>query len=148
TTAAEEQSPEFSPDGNRVAFVRGNDLYVADCATRAETRLTRDGSATTLNGTLSWLYWEEVFGRRDIGYWWSPDSKSIAYLQTDDSGVDAMTFVDYTPLTPRVITQRYPKARGANTQARVGMASAPGGATTWVRISDKPFDTILRVKWL
>ena len=30
----------------------------------------------------SWVYWEEIFGRRDIGYWWSEDSKAIAFLQT------------------------------------------------------------------
>jgi dipeptidyl-peptidase-4 len=33
------------------------------------------------------VYWEEIFGRRDIGYWWSPDSKSLAFLQTDESPV-------------------------------------------------------------
>ena len=119
TTPDEEHSAEFSPDGRRLAFVRANDLFVADVDARAETRLTRDGSATTLNGTLSWLYWEEVFGRRDIGYWWSPDSRSIAYLQTDESKVDAVSFVDFQPLTPRVIVQRYPKAGRPNpTRAR------------------------------
>ncbi|HEY0171568.1 MAG TPA: DPP IV N-terminal domain-containing protein, partial [Pyrinomonadaceae bacterium] len=71
-TEAEEQSPGFSPDGRRLAFVRANDLYVVDIDTQAETRVTRDGSETTLNGRLSWVYWEEIFGRRDIGYWWSP----------------------------------------------------------------------------
>jgi len=147
-TDSAEHSAEFSPDGRRLAFVRANDLYVVDLATRGETRLTRDGSTTTLNGTLSWLYWEEIFGRRDIGYWWSPDSRSIAYLQTDESKVDVMTFVDFAPLNPRVITQRYPKAGRPNPKARVGVVSAAGNTTTWVRIVDKPFDTILRVKWL
>jgi dipeptidyl-peptidase-4 len=148
TTLTEEHSADFSPDGTRLAFVRENDLYVADLATRAETRVTRDGSATTLNGTLSWLYWEEIFGRRDIGYWWSPDSKAIAYLQTDDSHVNVNTFVDFQPLTPRVITQRYPKAGTPNPRVRVGLAEIGGASTTWVRITDRPFDLLLRVKWL
>ncbi len=147
-TDSVEHSADFSPDGSQLAFVRVNDLYVVDVATRKETRLTRDGSATILNGTLSWLYWEEIFGRRDVGYWWSPDSRSIAYLRTDESRVDLQTFVDFAPLTPRVITQRYPKAGRPNPVAKVGVVSAIGGATTWVRITDKPFDTILRVKWL
>jgi len=79
-TEAEERSPGFSPDGKRLAFVRANDLYVMDLDAMAETRVTHDGSETILNGTVSWLYWEEIFGRRDIGYWWSPDSSALAYL--------------------------------------------------------------------
>lgn len=146
-TEAEERSPEFSPNGQRLAFVRANDLYLVDLDTLGETRLTRDGSETTLNGTLSWLYWEEIFGRRDIGYWWSPDSKALAYLQTDDSGVEVSTFVDFQPDAPRVIRQRYPKAGMPNPKVRVGIAE-PGRATTWVQIVDRPFDSILRVKWL
>ncbi|HVQ40658.1 MAG TPA: DPP IV N-terminal domain-containing protein, partial [Vicinamibacterales bacterium] len=149
TTPVEERSPEFSLDGSRLAFVRSNDLYVTDCATRVETRLTRDGSDTTLNGTLSWLYWEEIFGRRDIGYWWSPDSKTIAYLQTDDSLVPISTFVDFQPEAPRVIRQHYPKAGAPNPVVRTGIVDMAGTRVTrWVRIIDKPFDTLLRVKWL
>jgi len=153
-TEAEEQSAEFSPDGQRLAFVRANDLYVVDLNTQAETRVTRDGSETILNGTLSWLYWEEIFGRRDIGYWWSPDSKSLAYLQTDESGVEVSSFVDFQPDNPRVIKQRYPKAGKPNPRVRVGLAevgrntTAATSATKWVRIVDKPFELILRVNWL
>jgi dipeptidyl-peptidase-4 len=147
-TEAEERSPEFSPNGQRLAFVRANDLYVVDLETRAETRVTRDGSETILNGTLSWLYWEEVFGRRDIGYWWSPDSKALAYLQTDESSVPVSYFVDFQPDTPRLIKQRYAKAGMPNPRARVGIAQVDRGATTWVRIVDRPFELILRVKWL
>lgn len=147
-TDSAEHSAEFSPDGAQLAFVRANDLHTVNLTTGAETRLTRSGNATTLNGTLSWLYWEEIFGRRDIGYWWSPDSKTIAYLQTDESKVDLQTFVDFAPLTPRVITQRYPKAGRPNPKARVGIVNAIGGVTTWVTIADKPFDVVLRVKWV
>ena len=68
TTPAEETSASFSPNGRRVAYVRSNDLYFFDLDTNREAQLTRDGSETLLNGTLSWVYWEEVFGRRDIGY--------------------------------------------------------------------------------
>jgi dipeptidyl-peptidase-4 len=148
TTKEEEGAAEFSPDGRRLAFVRSNDLYTIDLDAGKETRLTRDGSATILNGTLSWLYWEEIFGRRDIGFWWSPDSKAVAYLQTDESMVPLSTFVDFQPDIERVITQRYPKAGQPNPKVRVGLVDAGGGATTWVRITDKPFDLLLRVKWL
>jgi dipeptidyl-peptidase-4 len=142
-----ERSAEFSPDGNKLAFVRTNDLYIVDLETLAETRLTRDATETVLNGTLSWLYWEEIFGRRDIGYWWSPDSKALAYLQTDESAIPLSTFVDFQPDTPRVITQRYPKAGMPNPHVRVGIIEVGCKATTWVGI-DRPADYILRAKWL
>jgi dipeptidyl-peptidase-4 len=148
-TEVEEQSPGFSPDGRRLAFVRANDLYVLDIDTGAETRVTRDGSETTLNGRLSWLYWEEVFGRRDIGYWWSPDSRALAYLQTDESAVGVSAFVDFRPdSAPRLIRQRYPKAGTPNPRVRVGVAEVGRGPTVWVNINDKPFEYVLRVKWL
>ncbi|HKS30554.1 MAG TPA: S9 family peptidase [Pyrinomonadaceae bacterium] len=148
-TEAEEQSPGFSPDGRRLAFVRSNDIYVAELDTMAETRVTRDGSETTLNGRLSWVYWEEIFGRRDIGYWWSPDSSALAYLQTDESNVGMSYYADFRPdNAPRLIKQRYPKAGTPNPRVRVGIAEVGRGTTTWVNINDRPFEYVLRVKWL
>ena len=67
TTSQEEKSASFSPDGTKVAFVRDNDLYVTEVMPVREQRLTLDGSETLLNGTLSWVYWEEIHGRHDIG---------------------------------------------------------------------------------
>jgi len=61
-TPAEEKDPEFSPNGKFISFVRANDIYVWDLSAKKETQLTHDGSQTTLNGTLSWVYWEEIFG--------------------------------------------------------------------------------------
>ena len=83
STPVNEADPKFSPDGSHVAFRRGHDLYALDLASRKETRLTEDGSPTLLNGELDWVYPEEL----DLGtaFWWSPDSKSVAYMQFDVS---------------------------------------------------------------
>ncbi len=148
TTDAEEKCVSFSPDGTRVAFVRSNDLYVVPLSSGSEIRLTRDGSETILNGTLSWVYWEEIFARRDIGYWWAPDSSSIAFLRTDESAVPVSSFVDFAPATPRVIRQRYPKTGSPNPTVRVGLVEADGTKTRWVDINDRPFEYIARVQWL
>ncbi|MET0645743.1 MAG: S9 family peptidase [Pyrinomonadaceae bacterium] len=148
-TEAEERSPGFSPNGRRLAFVRANDLYVLELDSLSEARVTRDGSETTLNGSLSWVYWEEIFGRRDIGYWWSPDSRALAYLQTDESAVGVSAFVDFSPdNAPRLIRQRYPKAGMPNPRVRVGVAEVGRDTTTWVSINDRPVEYVLRVKWL
>ena len=148
STPAEETSASFSPNGRRVAYVRSNNLYFFDLDTNRETQITRDGSETLLNGTLSWVYWEEVFGRRDIGYWWAPDSQAIAYLQSDESEVDLTYFVDFVPFSPRVIRQRYARAGRANPRVRLGITELGHDTTTWVQINDKPFEYIVRAKWL
>ena len=145
STPSEEKDVNVSPDGTHVAFVRDHDLYTIDLTTHAETRLTRDGSDTTLNGTLSWLYWEEIFGRKDTAWWWAPDGRSIAYLQTDESGVAVSEFVDFRPDQPRILRQRYPRAGSANPTVRVGIVGVNGGDTRWVSIEDAPFEYVLRV---
>jgi len=147
-TPAEEKDPEFSPDGRFVSFVRDNNIYAWDRALRKEIQLTHDGSQTTLNGTLSWVYWEEIFGRHDTGYWWSPDSQSIAYLQTDEAGVPVSTFVDFSPVEPRVIHQAYPRPGEHNPVVRVGVIALDNGSTKWIPITDQPYEWLLRVNWL
>jgi dipeptidyl-peptidase-4 len=148
------QTPEaemcilLSPDGNKVSFVRSNNLFLYDLNALEELRLTSDGSDSVRNGTLSWVYWEEVFGRRDIGYWWSPDSKAIAYFRTDESGVSVQHYVDFKPWTPRLITQRYPKVGERNPAVTVGIIDLESRKTQWVNLSDQPHEYILRAEWL
>ena len=141
-----EKAVNFSPDGKKLAFVRKNDLYIYDISAQSEKRLTEDGTEDILNGTLTWVYWEEVFGRRDIGYWWSDDSQSIVYLQTDESPVGLVHFVDFKPLYPRVLTQRYPKAGTPNPIVKVGVVSINDGTTAWVSLPS--YEYIVRVNWL
>ena len=147
-TAAEESIARLSPDGTRVAYVRDHDLWVTDLAGRAETRLTGDGSDTVLNGSLSWVYWEEIFDHEEHGYWWSEDSRSIAFLRTDESAVSVMTWVDFKQPVPELIHQRYPKAGGVNPDVRLGIVDVRSGTTAWLDRGWAPYEYILRVGWL
>lgn len=147
-TPGPESCARLSPDGVKVAYVRGNDLYVYDRNTSAERRLTHDGSDSLRNGTLSWVYWEEVFGRYDVGYWWSPDSRSIAFFRTDESGVSLQHYVDVKPWTPRVITQRYPKIGEKNPSVKLGILEIFRDAPVWVDLSAHPHEYLVRVEWL
>jgi dipeptidyl-peptidase-4 len=98
TQGGEEEVPAFSPDGRLVAFVRANNLYVLDLASQREQALTSDGSRERLNGKLDWLYQEEIYGRGQFkGYWWSPDSSRLAFLQLDERPVPEYTVVDHIP---------------------------------------------------
>ena len=138
---------KFSPDGSRVAYASGNDLWVEDVASGAITRLTSDGSETTINGTSDWVY-EEEFRLRDA-FRWSPDGRSIAYWQFDDTGVGLYTLIDDTDsLYPTLHRYGYPKVGTRNPAVRVGVVPAAGGATRWI---DAPGDArdnyIPRMEW-
>ncbi|MEX2088647.1 MAG: DPP IV N-terminal domain-containing protein, partial [Bacteroidota bacterium] len=101
-----------------------------------------------LNGTLSWVYWEEIFGRQDIGYWWSHDSRSIAFLRSDESEVSVQHYVGITPWTPGVTTQRYPKVGEKNPDVRVGIVDLSSAVTTWAGIQRDAYEYVMRVDWL
>jgi dipeptidyl-peptidase-4 len=144
-----EENAEFSPDGKKIAFTRENDLWVLDLATGAETRLTTTGSDSLLNGVLDWVYMEELFSRGDTkAYWWSPDSKRIAFLQFDESPVPAFPIVDFIPVHNTTETQFYPKAGDPGPIVRVGVLDLAGGETTWLGIDTTDDSYIARVYWL
>ena len=130
---AAESMPSFSPDGTLVAFVRDHDLSVVAVDGPREWALTRDGDADMLNGQLDWVYQEEIYGRGNFkGYWWSPDSSRLAYLQTDESPVLEFTVIDHLPYRLEVETTAYPKAGDRNPLVRLGVIPAVGGETVWV----------------
>ncbi len=127
STPGEEEEATFSPDGQRVAFVRNNDLFVTDLAGQ-ERRLTTDGSAKKLNGKLDWVYQEEIYGRGTWkGYWWSPDSTRIAFLQLDETPVPEYTVVDDIPYRADLNVYPYPKAGDPNPRVALKVALAAGG---------------------
>ena len=144
-TAEPEHDPKLSPDGTRVAFRRGHDLYSMDLASRQVTRLTEDGNSTLLNGELDWVYPEEL----DLGtaYWWSPDSKRIAYLQLDIAREMIYPQVALTGLRAILEPERYPQAGTANAEVRVGVMPAGGGATHWMDLGETRGYLIARVYW-
>jgi dipeptidyl-peptidase 4 len=131
--AAEEQNPTMSPDGNYVAYTKNNNLYTVNISTKKETPLTTDGSDVILNGYASWVYTEEILGRASHyrSFWWSPDSKKIAYFRTDDSQVPVFTLTDGNTQHGYVETVRYPKVGDKNPEVKVGVVAPDGGNTTW-----------------
>jgi dipeptidyl-peptidase-4 len=138
---------KFSPDGGRVGYVRQNDVYVEDLASGAITRLTTDGSRTTINGTFDWVY-EEELGLQD-GWRWSPDGERIAYWQLDATGVRDFLLLNSTDsLYSFTIPIQYPKAGETNSAGRVGVVPAAGGATRWMDVPGDPRQHyIARMDW-
>ena len=140
---------KFSPDGRRVGWVRYGEynLYVEDLATGKLTKLTTDGSRTTINGTFDWVY-EEELGLQD-GWRWSPDGQAIAYWQLDATGVQDFPLYNTTDsLYAHIVEVQYPKAGQTNSAARVGVVSATGGATRWLAVPGDPRNNyIARMEW-
>jgi dipeptidyl-peptidase 4 len=136
TASGTEEEAAFSPDGRLVAFVRNHNLFVVDIATQRERGLTNDGTREILNGKLDWLYQEEIYGRDQFrGYWWSPDSARIAFLQLDERPVPEYTVVDHIPYRPTLELTDYPKAGDPNPLVKLGVANVSIGAPVWVDVS-------------
>src|SRR5262249_43146493 len=104
----------FSPNGEFVAFVRDNNLYVVDLVTQMERALTTDGTALVFNGKADWVYFEEVFDRNRRAYWWSPDSRHIVFLPPADAPVHKFTVVGQIPTRQVVGTPPSPQAADPN----------------------------------
>ncbi len=144
-TPGEEELATFSPDGRLVAYVRAFDLHVADVATGEEHAVTTGGSPALLNGKLDWVYQEEIYGRGNFrGFWWSPDSTHLAFLQLDESRVPEFTVVHPQPARQALETYDYPRAGDPNPLVKLGIASALGGPVVWAR-HDRYDDDILVV---
>lgn len=128
-----------SPDGNYVAYTKNNDLYTVNLSTLKENRITKDGSETILNGYASWVYMEEILGRRGKyrAFWWSPDSKRIAFFRSDDSKIPVFTITDAPGLHGVVETQRYPKVGDPNPEVKIGMVAPDGGNMVWAAFNEK-----------
>ncbi|HSN59831.1 MAG TPA: DPP IV N-terminal domain-containing protein, partial [Ferruginibacter sp.] len=158
---AAEVNPTTSPDGNYVAYTKNNDLYTVNLLSKKETRLTNDGSETILNGYASWVYMEEILGRQSAyrSFWWSPDSKNIAFFRSDDTQVPEFTITDAVGLHGYIEKMRYPKVGDKNPEVKVGIVKPDGGNTTWSDFNEKddqyfgmpfwkPDGSALLVQWM
>ncbi len=128
---------KFSPDGNSVAYVSENNIYVEDLATSQVKALTTNGSVTLINGTFDWAY-EEEFYCRD-GFRWSPDSKSIAYWQIDAGNIKKFYMINNTDsIYSQVIPIEYPKVGENPSSCKVGVVNIADAKTTWMDIPGDP----------
>ncbi len=144
-TATAEEAPQLSPNGNAILYRTESNLFVLTLATGKVRQLTKDGSATLLNGQLDWVYPEEL----DLGTaaWWSPDSKYVAYLQFDVSKEFVYPQADLLGERALSEPQRYPQAGTPNAQVGLGVVSANGGKTRWMKLGDTTTALVARVAW-
>src|SRR5439155_20111418 len=89
---------------------------------------------------------QEEMDRFD-GYFWSPDSRSLAYTEVDQRGVERFTIADPARPAQPATEFPYPRAGQANARVRLGVMAAAGGASVWLRWDAERYPYLARVIW-
>lgn len=135
----------FSPDGERVSFVRDGALHVVDLANLDERRLTPPGEALVHWGAPEFVAQEEM--KRFEGHWWSPGSDFLLVQRTDETGVERMRIQDpYRPESPPV-EFAYPRAGRANAEVTLAVIPAAGGAPVWLEWDRAKYPYVCKAVW-
>ncbi len=147
--------PKFSPDASAISFIRSHGINVVRLRDPGEPTIpvvstapsSAAGGQSILNGEVDWVYEEELDVRSN--YFWSPDSKNIAYLQMNETQVPLYPLTDWIPVHASVEGQRYPQPGDLNPDVRLGVVSAKGGKTIWVKLPIRQGDDYIpRFGWV
>ena len=149
---------EFSPDGKMVSFVFENNIYVDDLRSYNVYKLTNDGSEKVYNGlSLNLWNWNSVVESEMIGddvtngqsgYTWSPDSKYIAFLQTDMNGVPDFYLINNTETQyPQIKIIPYVKVGNPMASLKVGIIDIKEKELKWLDIPGESFTYLWQMEW-
>lgn len=149
--------PKFSPDGKLISFVRGHNLFVRSLDGQKEKQLTNDSTKNRdkdkkdndnniLNGEVDWVYAEELGVRSN--QFWSPDSRQLVFLQTDETHVPTYPITNWMPAHPNVEMEKYPEVGDPNPVVRLGIAGAGGGKVKWIKLTDDTDTYLPRFGWV
>lgn len=142
-----QQEATFSPDGNRAAFVRDNNLFVVDLRSGEERQITTDGERNRiLNGIPDWVY-EEEFGF-SRAFEWSPDGMEIAWMRFDESRVREFSMNLFEgQLYPSVYTYKYPKAGEENSVVEVWCCDLRTDRKVRIDLGSETEQYVPRIRW-
>jgi dipeptidyl-peptidase-4 len=119
--SSKQMIPTFSPDSKMLAYVADNNIWLAKFDFDTESQVTKDGEINKIiNGSTDWVY-EEEFGTTRLMEF-SPDSKLLAFVRSDESQVREYQFQTFNrELYPGFYSYKYPKAgeRNASVELRV-----------------------------
>lgn len=139
--------PRLSPDGARVAFVRDGALWVSPTMGGEPRRVSPEAVDETTYGEAEFAAQEEM--KRMHGFWWSPDSRRLAYQRTDSSGLE--TFYIPDPADPARKPQPWRYPRTGKNNAIVSLFISPDilgeGAPIEVKWDSAQFPYLARVSW-
>ncbi|MBQ0130375.1 MAG: DPP IV N-terminal domain-containing protein [bacterium] len=136
----------FSPDATKVAFMRDNNLFIKDLATGEEKQFTHDGLYNhIINGAPDWVYEEEFSFSQ--GFYWSPDSKKIAYYRFDESNVKEFQMEEFEGLYPDWYSFKYPKAGEDNSIVEVFVYDLATGKSVKMDTGEETDIYLPRIGW-
>ncbi len=142
-----QQVAQLSPDGQKAAFVRDNNLFWVDLNSGKEVQITTDGKRNEiLNGIPDWVYEEEYSFSR--AYEWSPQSDYIAYYRTDETNVKEYNMNLFEDsLYPTVYKFKYPKAGEENSTVTIHVYNLVNGSTQQMETQTGGEHYIPRIVW-
>lgn len=141
-----QQYAELSPQGDRAAFVRDNNLFWVDLESGTETQITDDGEFNKIiNGAADWVY-EEEFGFAKA-WFWSPDGDRIAFYRFDEERVNEFFMTEWGSLYPEAVKFKYPKAGEENSIVSIHVYHIDSGETVSMEIGEETDQYIPRVNW-
>ncbi len=136
----------FSPDNSMVGFVRDNNLFVKHLFTGFEQQITYNGKTNEIiNGTTDWVYEEEFSFTK--AFFWSPDSRKIAYYSFNEKEVKEFQMAYYNDLYPELHKYRYPKAGEDNSLVSIHVYHLDSDTTIKMGIETAQDGYIPRIKW-
>ncbi|HWY37063.1 MAG TPA: DPP IV N-terminal domain-containing protein, partial [Bacteroidia bacterium] len=136
----------LAPVGNKVAFVRDNDLFMKDLDNNTEKGITSDGENNKIkNGWADWVY-EEEFSKAESFFWNSSGTK-IAFIRYDESKVKEFEMALYNGLYPEQYKFKYPKAGEDNSIVSVHIYDLASKKITPVDIGKETNIYIPRIIW-
>lgn len=140
--------PRLSPDGKWVSYVQDAELYVIPVDGGEPCQLTIGARGTGKTNGLAEFVAQEEMGRSQ-GYWWSHDSKWLAFEEVDETHIPIYRIVhqgkDATGETAQE-DHHYPFAGQPNAKVRLGVVSVEGGEPTWLSLGD--FEYLAHVHWM
>lgn len=150
-----QQTPLWSPDGNQVAFVRDNNIYLVKLLyNNAESQVTKDGKANeVINGLPDWVCEEEFSHNRAMVF--TADSKQIVWVRYDESAVQQYAMPLFKGLKPEreafatypgTYAYKYPKAGTANSKLSVHSYDIKSHQTRTIQVPLDAEDYIPRIK--
>ncbi len=136
----------FSPDGNSVAFVRDNNLFVKNLLNGEEKQLTSDGKNNeVINGRSDWVYEEEFSFAQ--AFYWSPDGKKIAFYKFNEKEVPEFSMTMFDGLYPTEYKYKYPKPGEKNAIVSIHVYDLASSNTKTVDIGTESDQYIPRIRW-
>ncbi len=150
-----QQEASISPNAQRIAFVRQNNLFVKDLRFGTEKQITTDGEFNKIiNGIPDWVYEEEFEFTR--GFEWSPDGRFIAFLKFNEQAVKEYSFPLYMGASPTIAANelypvsykfKYPKAGETNATVSVHTYDTNNRVIKMMNLPEDDDYYIPRIRW-